>query len=305
MILAFGSINADLIFSLARLPRRGETVLTEGYRLSPGGKGANQAVAAAQYGADVRFVGAVGRDGNGDACLDALIEAGVDVSEVARVDAVTGTAVVAVEHGGENQIVVASGANRLVRADWLPERWLGPETTLLLQLELQLDQTRKAIAKARERGCRIILNTAPAAPLSSEDLAAVDILIANVGEAAAVAGGGAMEPAQRALALSRLCRGGAIVTVGAGGAFLAERGAVDHVPALPVRAVDTVGAGDAFAGTFAACIDHGRTFGEAARRATVAGALTCEVEGARRAGLAVAEIEAALIDLPSSMQTLT
>ncbi|MBO6559582.1 MAG: ribokinase [Nisaea sp.] len=300
MIVVFGSINADLFFSFAKLPRRGETVLTDAYTFCPGGKGANQATAAARDGADVRFVGAVGRDPNAAPCLDALTAAGVDVSHVHVVDGVTGTAVISVEASGENQILVASGANMKASADWLAEELLGPHTTLLMQMELPQADTEAAIQRARARGCRVILNDAPLGPLSRAALADVDILIANEEEALGLLGNSAgLENADLARGLAALCRGTGIVTIGAAGVVVAHEGGTFQVPALPIVPVDTVGAGDAFCGTLAAALDRGETLIEAVRRATTASGIICTLPGAQSPELTEARINAALADLPS------
>ena len=262
MIVVFGSINADIFFSFEKLPRPGETVLTDGYSLRPGGKGANQAVSAARDGADVRFVGAVGRDPN--------------ASSVHVIDGVTGTAVIAVEASGENQILVASGANTKVSAKWLRDDLLTLQTTLLLQMELPQAETEAAIRKARAKGCRVILNDAPFRPLSREVLADVDILIANEEEAMGLLGGGPdLEKADLARGLARLCRGTGIVTIGAAGVVAAHAGGCFKVPALPITPVDAV------------------------RRAVAASGVICTLPGAQSPELNEGRINAALADLPS------
>lgn len=300
MIVVFGSINADLFFSFAKLPRRGETVLTDGYTFCPGGKGANQAAAAARDGADVHFVGAVGRDANAAPCLDALTAAGVDVRHVHAVDGVTGTAVISVEASGENQILVASGANMKASADWLTDGLLAPGSTLLMQMELPQADTEAAIRRARERGCRVILNDAPLGPLSRAALAEVDILIANEEEAMGLLGNSAgLENADLALGLAAMCRGTGIVTVGADGVVVAHEGGIFEVPALPIDPVDTVGAGDAFCGILAAALDRGEGLVGSVCRAVTASGLICTLPGAQSPELTEARIDAALADLPS------
>jgi len=302
MIVVFGSINADLFFSFAKLPRPGETVLTDGYSFCPGGKGANQAAAAARDGGRVRFVGAVGRDANAAPCLAALEAAGVDVSRVHAVDGVTGTAVISVEASGENQILVASGANMKASADWLTDDLLAPDATLLMQMELPQADTEAAIRRARARGCRVILNDAPLGPLSRDALAEVDILIANEEEAMGLLGNSAgPENADLARGLAALCRGTGIVTIGAAGVVAAQGGGCFQVPALPVEPVDTVGAGDAFCGTLAAALDRGESFFDSVCRATAASGLICTLPGAQSPELTKARINAALADLPSAV----
>lgn len=302
MIVVFGSINADLFFSFAKLPRPGETVLTDSYTFCPGGKGANQAVAASRDGAEVRFVGAVGRDPNAAPCLAALEAAGVDVGHVQAVEGVTGTAVISLEASGENQILVASGANMKVSADWLTDGLLEPGSTLLLQMELPQADTESAIHRARARGCRVILNDAPFGPLARDALADVDILIANEEEALGLLGNSAgLENADLARGLADLSRGTGIVTLGPDGVVVAHEDACFLLPALPIRPVDTVGAGDAFCGTLAAALDRGAPLLEAARRATAASGLICTLPGAQSPELNEARITAALADLPAAV----
>jgi len=187
VILVFGSVNLDLIVPVPSLPAPGETVLGEGLRSEPGGKGANQAVAAARDGARVRFAGAVGDDSFAASALVTLREAGVDLSLLATVPAPTGVAMICVDPAGRNQIAVAPGANRLARASQIAEDDLGAATTLLLQMEVDAEETALLIARARARGARIVLNLAPPLPLPREAVAAVDLLIVNEGEAAALA----------------------------------------------------------------------------------------------------------------------
>lgn len=300
MIVVFGSINADLFFSFAKLPRRGETVLTDSFTFCPGGKGANQAAAAARDGAMVSFVGAVGKDTNAAPCLDALAGAGVNISGVRAVDGVTGTAVISVEESGENQILVASGANMKASADWLTDDLLGEGTILLLQMELPQADTETAIRRARMQGCRVILNDAPFGPLSPAAIADVDILIANEEEAMGLLGASAgLEDADLARGLAGLCRGTGIVTIGAQGVVVASEGQCFQVPALPIHPVDTVGAGDTFCGVLAAALDRAESLPDAVRRAVAASGVICTLPGAQSPELNESRINAALADLPS------
>lgn len=302
MIVVFGSINADLFFSFTKLPRRGETVLTDSFRFCPGGKGANQAAAAARDGAAVNFIGAVGQDAYAAPCLDALEDAGVNISGIHTVEGVTGTAVISVEESGENQILVASGANMKVASDWLAEDLLGEETILVLQMELPQADTEEAIRRARAKNCTIILNDAPLGPISPEALADVDILIANEEEAMGLLGASAgLENADLARGLAGLCRGTGMVTIGAQGVVVASEGHCFQVPALPIQPVDTVGAGDTFCGVLAAALDRGASLLDAARRAAAASGVICTLPGAQSPELNEARINAALADLPSAI----
>ncbi|MBU6497442.1 MAG: ribokinase, partial [Rhodospirillales bacterium] len=184
MIVCFGSINLDLIFAVPRLPVAGQTVLGPTLHMEPGGKGANQAVAAARDGATVVFAGAVGRDALADDALGLLRAAGVDVSRVAAVDQATGAAAICVDPAGENLIAVASGANLAARAGQVEDALLGPQTTLLLQRETDPQETEVLIARARAAGCRIVLNLAPPGRLAAAALRALDVLVVNEDEAA-------------------------------------------------------------------------------------------------------------------------
>lgn len=204
MITVFGSLNVDLLFNLDRLPAPGETVLTREIVQLPGGKGANQATAAARAGARTRFVGCVGEDGLGAPVLDSLSAAGCDVSGVRAVPGATGTAVVMVERSGENQIVVGSGANMAVTAALLDGIGLGSGDTLVCQMEIPQAATEEALAAAKRAGARTVLNLAPARPLSPEVLRTVDLLVLNQGEAAVLAGGSAIYGLRPHAALRRL-----------------------------------------------------------------------------------------------------
>ena len=293
MLVVFGSINADLFFNVGRLPVRGETVLCPGFVFSPGSKGANQAAAAARAGAQVAMIARVGRDPFARPVVDALAAAGVDVSGIAATDGVTGTAAVMVEPGGENQIVVASGANLMARADDVADSRLGPDTTLVLQMEVPTAENAALIARAKARGCRVVLNLAPAGALDVAALAALDVLVVNQGEADALAGAHAAAEAH-ARAFHQRWGVAAVVTLGARGAVLADAGGVWRLGALEVDAIDTVGAGDAFVGVLAAALDAGADIRMAAARATVAAGLKCLAAGAQAGLPGAAAIDAAL-----------
>ena len=297
MILVFGSLNIDLVFAVEALPRAGETVTARRFETLPGGKGANQATAAARAGAEVLMAGCVGDDGFGRSLLKALGGNGVDVRLVRRVSAATGCAVVAVDAKGENQILVAGGANALARAADVPDALLGPRTTLLLEREVDALESAALARRAKRRGARVILNLAPMGPVPEELLAASDFLVVNeheaatlLGSATAVASAAAAFTARRGITL--------IVTLGAEGAMAhSPDGSGLRVGALTVTPVDTTGAGDAFVGVLAAALDRGQALAEALRRASVAGALACLKEGAQSALPTAEEIEAALAGL--------
>lgn len=284
MLLVFGSINIDLVLRVASLPRPGETVLAPGYTTVPGGKGANQAVAAARDGAQVRMVGRVGRDPFAKLALDSLTGAGIDVTAVAIDQAPTGCAVIGVDSHGENQIMVASGANAHVAAEQVDDALLGPQTTVILQMEVAASANAALIRRARRRGARIMLNLAPAAALPEDALRAVDMLLVNVGEAewlAAQIGVVAKDHAALTKALATALDVTVVATLGARGALAAGDGALWQVGAMPITPVDTTGAGDAFVGVLAASLDSGNALETALRRGSAAAGLACEALGAQ------------------------
>ncbi len=297
MIVVFGSINVDLVVRVEALPRPGETVLAPSYIAVAGGKGANQAVAAARAGAATRMVGRVGRDGFAALALATMEDTGVDLGAVAPGDEPTGCAMICVDAAGDNQIAVASGANRMARADQLDDAWLGPHTTLVLQLEVDLGETWAVIARAKARGARVVLNTAPAATVPAETAAACDVLVMNQVEApmlAAAAGLAAGDPVAAAQAMAEAWGTATVVTLGAEGARAFEPGAAWRIGALDIVTLDTTAAGDAFVGVLAATLDQSNDLAAALRRASVAGGLACETAGAQPSLPEAAAIEKAL-----------
>ena len=301
MIVVFGSINIDFIVSLENLPCPGETVLGPGYRTLPGGKGANQAAAAAKAGGQVRFAGAVGRDMFANLPLAALKVVGVDIAAVRHTEAApTGAAFICVDAAGENQIAVALGANARARAEQVPDDWLNPETTLLLQMELPAAESWRLAERARARGARVLLNLAPALPIPAGALDSLDALTLNEVEALALArdrGLDTDDPAAAARVLAQAHDLRVILNLGAQGAGAIAPDEELIVSALPVTPVDTTGAGDAFVGVLAAGLDNGAGLAEALRYASVAGGLACEREGAMASLPSLKQIEARLGEL--------
>jgi len=293
MILVFGSINTDVLVPVPHLPLAGETVLGADYVIAPGGKGANQALAARRAGAPVMLAGAVGRDSFGEIALQLLRRAGVDLSLTIERERPTGCAAIMVDAGGENLIAVASGANLAAEAAQVPDRMLDAGTILVLQMEVPVAENTALIRRARARGARIILNLAPVGAIEPGVLAATDLVVANESEAAALG-------ADRSGLASRL-RQGLVVTYGAAGAvaFLAD-GSEMAVPALAIAPVDTTGAGDTFVGALAAGLDQGLALFAALRRASVAAGLACLGVGAQTAMPERAAIDAALARLPAA-----
>jgi ribokinase len=282
-LVVVGSVNADLVVRLSRLPAPGETVSGGTFERHHGGKSANQAVAAARLGTSVAFVGAVGADDLGDEAIAALELEGIDCSGVTRLEeAPTGVALIVVDEAGENQIAVASGANARLAEPRVPEG----ARVLLLGLEVP-DQAVLAAARAAD-GARIVLNPAPARPLPDELLDRGPILTPNEAEARALAGEADAEHAARVLEQ----RTGApvVVTLGARGALVS--GQVIGPP--KVRVLDTTGAGDTFSGALAAELAAGADIRAAARFATAAAALSTQAAGAREGMPDRAAVERAL-----------
>lgn len=288
MVVVWGSINLDLIFALDRLPAPGETVLGPATRIEPGGKGANQAVAAARDGASVVMAGAVGRDALADGALAGLRSAGVDVSRVVATDAATGCAAICTDPDGRNQIAVGSGANALARSSVVEDTLLGPGTILVLQMECDPAETAALIGRARARGARILLNLAPARWLNPVALAAVDVLVVNETEADWLAGQGGT--AADASALGHRWGTAVVRTLGERGA---EWGS-GFIPAASIVAVDTTAAGDCFTGVLAAALDRGQRLEGAIARATAAAGLCCTRPGSQGSLPHAGETDAAI-----------
>ncbi len=296
-VIVAGSINVDLIVGVTSLPAPGETVLGERFIQQNGGKSANQAVAAARVGAQVTMLGAVGGDDLGRSALAGLAEAGVDVS-CCRVieDTHTGLALIVVDESGENQIAVASGANALLDAAMIEAEaaTLTPATgaVCLLGFEVPDAAVLSAARWASGQGLLTVVNPAPARPLSDDLLSLGPILTPNETEAASLSG--ERDPESAASALAERTGAPVIVTLGDEGALLFEGGQLERLPALPVEAVDTTGAGDALNGILAAELARGAELHEALRWALAGASLKTTVSGAQ-AGLPTREAIAARV----------
>lgn len=281
MIDVLGSIGLDVVMTCKSLPRPGETVLTQTYDLIPGGKGANQALAARRAGAAVRFVASVGQDDFATRAVENLAEAGVDLSCLARRHAPTACATICVDAEGQNQIVVAAGANLLTRAEQMAD--LGEAgDILLLQMEIAASENWQAIEYGGQE--HKVLNAAPYAPIPAEALAALDTLIVNEVEAEMLSedhGLGRTAPLEIAQAAAERFGLTCIVTIGAEGTVSWHEGRGYHAPALPVNATDTVGAGDAFVGAYCAALQAGDAHDLCLAKATISGSLTCRYPGAQ------------------------
>jgi ribokinase len=291
-VVVVGSANVDVRLQVEDLPRGGETVLALGRDVGAGGKGVNQAVAAARSGARTAFIGAFGDDAAAATLGRALGGAGVDTALVRTSTGPSGTAYVVVERSGENLIVVDPGANAsLVDLTQDERAVIGAAAVVLCQLEVPLATVAAAAAAA---GGIVVLNAAPAADLPAGLLDDVDVLVVNEHEACAVAGGAAsaLDALDDLLARVRAV----VITRGAAGMVLAQRdGRRAEVPAIPARAVvDTTGAGDTFCGALAAALAHGADLEPAARRAAAAGSLSVERFGAGESAPTADEVTARL-----------
>ncbi|MCY6382773.1 ribokinase [Hoeflea prorocentri] len=288
MITVLGSINMDLIATVDRLPRPGETVIGSTFATAAGGKGANQALAAQRAGSKTRMTGAVGDDQFAKASLGLLAQAGVDLTMVQTTDGPTGTAVILVEHDGENSIAVVPGANGHVSAADAQSALgdMDKGDYLLLQLEVPAEAVSTALAAAREQGVVSVLNIAPLTDDAVELATLADIVIANETEFERLAGRTDIEPALRETLLADLHAASGqtlIVTLGADGVIAAHDGALIRTQGLVIDPVDTVGAGDTFCGYLAAALDGGDDFETALKKAAAAGSLACLKHGAQPA----------------------
>ena len=305
MIVTFGSLNVDMVMTVAALPRPGETVLCPSYILVPGGKGANQACAAARASSfgGVTMVGTVGPDEWGTLATHLLRDAGVDLSHIRTGTAPTACASIWVEEAGENAIVVASGANLETVADQVPDALLTPQTLLLLQMEIPEDGNWTVIGRAHANGAKVILNVAPARPVPDDTLRQVDILVLNEIEAAMLTmgpGAAAIDADQAHTVARQLAEKfdlTCIVTLGAAGAVAHTPTQAWTIDALAIAPVDTTGSGDAFVGTLAAALDGGDDLPAALRRAAVGSGLACLKVGCQSAYAQADEISARLSEV--------
>lgn len=280
-VVVVGSINVDLVVAADHLPHPGETVLGGTFEQHFGGKGANQAVAAARTGARVAMIGAVGDDAYGAASLEALRAEGIDVSRVRRVTEPTGVAIIAVGREGENQIVVAPGANLLVRPEDVAWEAAPDEAAALVTgFEVPMTTAIAALRAARGAGWTAILNPAPAAPLTPQLLELGAVVVPNEREAGAAVG--EADPDRALDLLAQVNRGPVVLTRGSAGALLAEDSTRRPFPGFSVPdAVDTTGAGDAFIGVLCAWLAAGHPLAESIVAANAAGAISVRSRGAR------------------------
>lgn len=281
-IVVVGSINMDLVVRAPRHPLPGETILGSDFQTFPGGKGANQAVAAARIGGKVKMIGRVGNDAFSDVLLANLEKDGIDTKFVLRTsDVASGVALITVSEAGQNNIVVVPGANaRLTPADiHAAEAAFEGASVVLLQLEIPLDAVAEAVKVARKHGAKVVLNPAPAVALSEELLSQVDTLIPNESELALLTN---MQDTLlaanklKSLGIQRL-----IVTLGSNGVLVLEGESQQRIPPHHVTVVDTTAAGDAFVGAYAVALDAGKQTLAAAAWGNAAGALAVTKSGAQ------------------------
>ena len=297
MITVVGSINLDLIATVGRLPGPGETVSGDGFKTAPGGKGANQALAAARAGAKVRMIGSVGKDAFAVEALACLKEGKVDLSCVREAHAATGTALILVDAKGENMIAVVAGANDAVLPGDLSRVVFAKGEIVLAQLEIPTATVEAALDAARTVGAVSILNTAPFSADAVGLLAKADYVVANetefdlYGEALSLSG---RDRPARMRAFAEKTGRTIIVTLGGDGVVAASPKALLTVPALKITPIDTVGAGDTFCGYFGAAFDAGLGLEDALRRAAVAGSLACLKPGAQPSIPHAEDVDAAL-----------
>ncbi len=281
-IVVVGSLNMDMVVNAPRHPQIGETILGGRFATFPGGKGANQAVAAARMGARVCMVGCVGDDGFGLELLRVARQDGIDTSHVSVDEKeATGIALITVDAEGRNTIVVASGANLSLSPRHLhtAKQSFSNVDVLVTQLESPLETVSEAIALAAQQGIRVVLNPAPAQPLGAEILSRVDYFIPNEREALQISGTNTLDEAiEKLLALGVR---NLIITLGEQGALLVSGDRRTQIPAYPVKVVDTVAAGDAFVGAFATGLAEGLSLEAAARLGSAAAAISVTRPGAQ------------------------
>ncbi|PQZ87640.1 MULTISPECIES: ribokinase [Pseudomonas] len=286
-VVVVGSLNMDLVTRASRLPRAGETLVGQTFSTVSGGKGANQAVAAARLGADVAMVGCVGTDAYGTQLREALRVEGIDCQAVGTVEGSSGVALIVVDDSSQNAIVIVAGSN----AELTPTSMQAVDAVLqgadviICQLEVPMDTVGYTLKRGRELGKTVILNPAPAsAPLPAEWYASIDYLIPNESEASALSGVTVDCLDSARLAATQLIKAGAgkvIITLGSQGALFADGSGFEHLLAPKVKAVDTTAAGDTFVGGFAAALASGKSEAEAIRFGQAAAALSVTRAGAQ------------------------
>ena len=281
-ILVVGGLNMDLVIQTPRYPEYGENLIGSDFNTYPGGKGANQAVAAARLGASVKLVGRVGTDAFGDTLLQTVTQSGVETSYIRRdAQAATGVAVIIVDSRGQNTIVVAHGANDHLTPEDVSaaEEAFKQASVLVLQFEIPLPTTARAIQLARDHGARVVLNPGPARIVDAAFLSKVDYLIPNQNELATLTGVTSISEAANALSSWGVKQ--VVVTLGSEGVLVVKDDREVTLPAHHVQVVDTTAAGDSFVGAFAVALNEGLPTRQAAAWANAAGALAVTKAGAQ------------------------
>lgn len=285
-IIVAGSVNMDLVVRASRMPKEGESLIGSGFTMVPGGKGANQAVAAARLGSTTHFVGRVGSDVFGTSLRENLASCGVNTDHLIEDDGPSGIAMIIVNDAGQNSIVVALGANGEVRPDDLSQAadLFGAADFLLVQLEIPLETVEAALDMARAAGVRSVLDAGPPRKLPLELMRKADIVSPNETETAALTGVEVVDLATAREAAKKLLDDGVetvVLKLGEQGAFVATRDLDEHVPAYRVDAVDTTAAGDAFTAALAVALADGDDLVDALRFANAAGAVAVTRFGAQ------------------------
>jgi ribokinase len=298
-VVVFGSLNMDLVVRVPRMPQAGETLSAHGFFNNPGGKGANQAVACARQGGKVLMVGRVGNDGFGAQLRTAVVAQGVNAAGVATTPGVsTGVAMIMVDDAAQNCIAVVPGANASVSVEDAEAMrdGLAGAGLLLLQLEVPMDSVQRAAAVAKEAGCTVLLNPAPAQALPEALWPLLDILVLNENESQLLSGLAVTDVSSAAAAATLLLRRGprdVIVTLGEQGVVWAGAAGSRHFAAQQVQAVDTTAAGDTFIGALAALLVEGRAMEEALAHAIRAAAICVTRAGAQASMPTREEVERA------------
>lgn len=310
MIIVFGSNVVDLFFHVKDLPAEDQAVHIATHYEAPGGKGQNQAVAAAKAGAQVRFFGALGDGAHGRSLIENLQACKINTSgiEIFKEHPTSVATIFVDDNTGKHRVVVSQGANAYAVQSHIPDDLLNRDTVLLLQAELSLDETATLMSRARTRNCKaVILNLAPPKPLTAEMVANIDYLVMNEHEAGALRKFLKMAEfpsyEELAKAFNTLYGVKPIITLGENGVVAFDGETMHRIPALKIKAVDTLGAGDAFCGMLAACIDRDMPFADALRHASIAGSLACTKHGAQTALPSMDEVRAKLSELGAATAT--
>ena len=294
-IVVIGSANMDTVYSVRHIPAPGETIIAKSVMQNPGGKGANQAVAAGKLGGHTAFIGAVGADAAGDALRSSLQSANVETNGLKISQEPTGSAFICVADSGENSIVVYPGANACVNVDDIHacEQLIASAKVCVMQLEIPYDTVWQAVRLCHKHGVQVLLNPSPVTTIPDDVLAATDVLVPNEHEAQTLIGCDPTEDALKgyceAKGIKRI-----IMTMGSTGVWNVTANSSEFYPCNKVKAVDTTGAGDCFLGALAAHIANGRSIDEAIRFAMAASAITVTRAGAQQAMPDLDEVNAAM-----------